>query len=149
MMKTIKFLNRNTSSIKTGWGILIIILSAFVFSYFDIDLKISHSAIYFALTLSYFLSTFVFSKKITKGVKEFDYDGATVKIVFFNSFKDSLKLDSTEIDSVFAKDVIKIYRKADQKLIGIIYKECIVDIADWDELISYFSSNNDSHQISS
>lgn len=134
-MKVIRFSNKDTNTKKTVWGILILILSVFVFSYFNIDFKINHSVIYFILTLSYFLSTYVFSNKLTKGVKVLEFSDNQMKVIFFNGFKDSITLGTTDYDVVVKDNTINIIKRKSRKLVGVLYKEFLITSSEWEELL--------------
>src|ERR1700761_1013678 len=134
-MQSIKFKYKATS-ISTIWGILTVISTIVISTVFDLSLNM-HIAM-FALVASYFSSTLIFSKKITKGIKELDFENDSIKIIFFSTFKNQINITISEMQIVISDQLLKIYIK--EKLTAVAYKELLLEPANWALMLSKINS---------
>jgi hypothetical protein len=138
----IKFINKESNS-KSILSIILTILGiTILFDFLDLRLGIGSSVIYFLLTLSYFLQSFIFSKKLTKGVKEIEINDSLVKVTFFNSFKSSLSFLISDIIVTVNDNELRFFKKGNSKLLAIAYKKLLIEKDDWDKAILLLKSSS-------
>jgi hypothetical protein len=112
-------------------GLFLTTITLFVLN--EINLKINNQVGFFLVMLSYFLSAFVFSKAITKGIKMLEIDGESIKITFFNSFKSDLIIKRSDIQITVDNDIIKFYYR--DKIKAVAFKKFIIGLEEWNIMV--------------
>jgi len=112
-------------------SILMIAAFALIFHFINLKTHVSNSVLYFFLALSYFLQTFVFSKKTLKGVKQILINDTSIKLAFFNSFKEPVTFSLETVGVQIDDNTIKFYKKENGKLVGVAYRHFLTDGFDW------------------